>query len=492
MFALARTSFHQRVIPSRSYCSSPTVLDGVVIGRWQDGSFTEQGKKINEATNGHLEEIWKLTAKKGKSGEGLLYFQTSVSNLPPRIAVIGLGKPSEVDGKKRETIRKAADAGTKMLRHNGAHRVGVEDFGDALAASEGVHLGQYQYRPGEEDRPVQVLPYEMDENSWNKGKKLAEAVNLTRHLTETPSNLMTPSIFAEKASQALSGASHVKVEVHDKDWIQSEKMGCLLGVSQGSAEPPRFVEIDYAPPGADSSPPIVLIGKGVTFDSGGISIKSASGMGLMRTDMAGAASVVGTVLALSHLQIPRRVVGLMPLCENMPSGTAIKPGDVITSRNGKTIEVDNTDAEGRLILADALNYSSKFKPDFIVDIATLTGAIKIAIGKMTGVFSNDDHLWNQFKISSENSSEPMWRMPLDPEEFKSVLKSEIADLKNSVPGPGSCTAAAFLSNFVPASTRWIHLDIAGSARLDKPNGYLTTSTGTPVRTLVDLLSRWNK
>jgi len=300
---------------------------------------------------------------------------------------------------------------------------------------------------------------------------------------------MTPTLFATKAQEKLSGLDNLQIKVHDLDWIQEKKMGCLIGVSKGSVEPPKFIEIHYRG-GKENEAPLAFVGKGITFDSGGISIKPSGDMGLMRGDMAGAASVVGSLLGIATLKIPRNVIGFMPLCENMPSGTAVKPGDVLVSMNGKTIEVDNTDAEGRLVLADALHYSQTYNPHTIVDIATLTGAMSRALGdQMTGVFSTTDELWEAMRQAGESTGELMWRMPLLA-LYKRHLKSSLADLKNSTPGPGAITAALFLQEFVDAKVAWMHMDIAGTNYRRSAAGkgdYLSGGmTGVPVRTLIEL------
>ncbi|KAG8236673.1 hypothetical protein J437_LFUL014401, partial [Ladona fulva] len=239
----------------------------------------------------------------------------------------------------------------------------------------------------------------------------AEAQNFARKLADTPANYMTPTIFAETAKEELS-KNGVIVEARDKAWAESMKMGSFLSVAKGSLEPPIFLEIKYSG-GKDDASPVVFVGKGVTFDSGGISLKPARKMDEMRADMGGAACVVATINAVASLKLPINMIGLIPLCENMPSGTANKPGDVVVAMNGKSIIVDNTDAEGRLILADALCYAHHFNPSFILDIATLTGAMRVALGSgATGVFTNSDSLWEKIENAGMLTGDRMWRFPL--------------------------------------------------------------------------------
>jgi leucyl aminopeptidase len=269
--------------------------------------------------------------------------------------------------------------------------------------------------------------------------------------------------------------------------LQKEKMGGILGVSQGSAQEPRLIVIEHRPKKPKKS--VVLIGKGVTFDSGGISIKPSAGMGWMKYDMCGAATVVGVMRAVADLDLPIKVVGLVPAVENMPSGTAIKPGDVITTASGKTVEVDNTDAEGRLILADALHYSARFNPDVVIDLATLTGACVVALGhEAAGIMGNSDELIETLRKLGDEVGERVWPLPLY-DEYLSYLKSEWADIKNAGSRwGGAVTAGAFLQQFVPDKVEWAHLDIAGVAYHEKEhNGFPKGASGFGVVLLTNYL-----
>jgi cytosol aminopeptidase len=366
-----------------------------------------------------------------------------------------------------------------------------------------------------------LTPSATTEPGWKNGVTIARSQNVARRLGETPSNYLTPSLFVQHVVQAFAHlnqnvdgiASHtstkyayrfdveekvakseiefpnldIKLFVRDYDWLKENKMGGVLGVSQGSDEPPRFLEIHYGGRNSTLEKPLCLVGKGITFDTGGISIKPSAGMAAMKGDMGGASCVVGAIHALAALQVPLKVTGLIPLSENMPSGKAIKPGDVLVAMSGKTIEVDNTDAEGRLILADGLHYAHSFNPHTIIDLATLTGAIDIALGSFyTGVFTNDQTVWSNLEASGHVTGEQMWRMPLSA-KYRKAMSSTVADIRNASNsrGAGSCTAAIFLKDFVKHN-RWAHLDIAGVYRAgDGSYPYLTKyMTGVPTRTLV--------
>jgi len=325
---------------------------------------------------------------------------------------------------------------------------------------------------------------------WRRGVILGESQNLMRRLQEIPANLLTPTIFGQVAVDTLKDFKNVQVHVRDKNWAAEKKMFSFLSVAQGSDQPPTFVEI-HLKSNKSSKPPLVLVGKGVCFDSGGISIKPSANMDKMRSDMGGAAAVLSAISALCRLgtELPFDVIGLTPMVENMPSGKATKPGDVFYAMNGKSIKVDNTDAEGRLILADALCYADTFKPAHVIDLATLTGAMHIALGAAAaGVFSNSDELWQKLYNASVDTGDRVWRMPLF-KTYGSKLKNDSADLNNIAlgAGGGSAIAAAFLKEFTECSS-WAHIDIAGVAGLmsgDESVSYLGSGmSGRPLRTLV--------
>jgi leucyl aminopeptidase len=328
-----------------------------------------------------------------------------------------------------------------------------------------------------------------------RGTNMAEAVLLARDLIDHPAGVMTPRRLAAIASDVAAYAG-LTIKVMDEDEIAAERLGGLLGVAMGSAEPPRLVKLVYEPD-ADHArqvngrvPTVAIVGKGITFDSGGLSLKTGEGMMTMKTDMSGAAAVVATLGACRALGVGCRVVGIAPITENMPGGHAQRPGDVITIRNGKTIEVLNTDAEGRLVLADGLCLATEELPDAIIDIATLTGACIVALGKeIAGVMGNDDDLIGQVRDASERAGEKVWQLPL-PEEYRKDIDSEIADMKNigKAGQAGTLAAALLLAEFV-GDTPWAHLDIAGPARSENESHYLHKgATGFGVRTLLELVS----
>ena len=308
-----------------------------------------------------------------------------------------------------------------------------------------------------------------------RGRAVAAGVKLARDLANLPGNHCTPTVLAEQARKL--GKTHgLKVEVLDRKALQKLGMGAFLAVTQGSHEPPRFIVAHYRG-AAKSEPPVVLVGKGVTFDSGGISLKPGAEMDEMKFDMGGAASVLGTLHAVAELRPKLNLVCIVPACENMPGGSAIKPGDVVTSLSGQTIEILNTDAEGRLILCDALTYAERFKPALVVDVATLTGACVIALGHHhSGLFTPDDAMATQFLAAARSSLDPCWRMPLD-EEYDEALKSNFADMGNVGPrAGGAITAAMFLRRYT-GKYRWAHLDVAGTAWKSGP---AKGATGRPV------------
>jgi leucyl aminopeptidase len=330
----------------------------------------------------------------------------------------------------------------------------------------------------------------------SEGDALGQGMSLTRTLGNLPGNICTPAYLGNQARALGRQFKSIKVSVLEKKQIEALGMGSFLSVARGSVEAPRFIVMHYKGSGASAAKnqaksksvqtngPIVLVGKGITFDSGGISIKPAAAMDEMKYDMCGAASVFGTMLAIAKLDWPGELIGLVPACENMPSGNANKPGDVVTSMSGQTIEILNTDAEGRLILCDALTYAERFKPSAVIDIATLTGACIVALGSVnTGLFSPDDALADELVAASRRALDPAWRLPVE-EEYQESLKSNFADIAN-IGGPkgGAVTAACFLARFAKAY-RWAHLDIAGTSWLSGPN---KGASGRPVPMLLEYL-----
>ncbi|KAK7868803.1 hypothetical protein R5R35_003644 [Gryllus longicercus] len=477
--------------------------NGLVLGVYSEGggkvAFTKAAERFNEETKGKLQEDLSVAGPTLGKGKSRIFY--NLTSEFPVVSVVGLGNENACYNEEeqlhedKEAVRVAAGVGAQQLLTIGVTDIFVEDLGDPQAAAEGAGLGVWKYqgfRNKAKQKPLANLElYCGDKEKWSKGLKVAEAQNLARQLMDTPANHMTPTLFAKNAVDVLTPLG-VDVCVRDKAWAEELKMGSFLSVAKGSNEPPVFLEISYS--GGDrEEKPTVLIGKGVTFDSGGISIKSASAMDEMRADMGGAACVVGAIYGAASLKMPLNVVGLIPLCENMPSGGANKPGDVVTAMNGKTIQIDNTDAEGRLILADALCYSEKFQGQFIIDIATLTGAIRIALGNAcTGAYTTSTARWKQLEEAGSVTGDRFWRMPLWKYFSSQVTDFPAADVNNvsKLKMAGSCTAAAFLKEFAP-KVDWMHLDIAGvmgPAPCDGVPYLVKGMTGRPTRALIHLLA----
>lgn len=387
--------------------------------------------------------------------------------------------------------------GCKALQSVGVEKISVESFENAEKAAEGSLLSTWKFQELKTKKDIipEISLYnptqdKKQETAFTKGTITASAQNLARRLADTPSNFMTPVIFCQNARDILEKLN-VEICEHDQKWAEQEQMNAFLAVAKGSNEPPRFLELNYKNGG--DRPPFVFVGKGVTFDSGGISLKPSGTMDEMRADMSGAACVVATLQAVAALKMPVNLTGLIPLCENMPSGHAIKPGDVVKAKNGKTVCVDNTDAEGRLILADALAHSAKFKPKFVLDIATLTGAVRVALGNSaTGVFTNSDMLYEILSQCGSRTGDRVWRLPLWKIFQKQIAEHAAYDLNNigKGKGGGSCTAAAFLREFVPQGVDWLHLDTAGVMGPTDDTPYLGKGmTGRPTRTLIDFIAK---
>lgn len=324
---------------------------------------------------------------------------------------------------------------------------------------------------------------EATEKTLELAQAVAYGVELTRHLANMPANICTPTYLGEQAIELAKQFEAMTCKVMGPDEMRQMGMGSLLAVAQGSDQPPRLIDIQYK--GAGNTPPIILVGKGITFDSGGLSIKPGNAMDEMKYDMAGAASVLGTLKACALLKLPINVIGIIASAENMLSGSAVKPGDIVTSMSGQTIEIINTDAEGRLVLADALTYAEQYNPEFVIDVATLTGAIIVAIGSIaTGFMTKDDELAKLIERAAKESEDKVWRMPLD-EAYQDAIDSPLADMINANfdRSAGSITAACFLSRFTE-KYRWAHLDIAGTAWI---SGKKRNATGRPVPLLTQLV-----
>jgi len=424
-----------------------------------------------------------------------------------KIIIVGLGKPAEID---YETIRRAAGAAAKKARKinakhvgtavHGAGAAGIDVSEAAQALVEGTCLGLYDfstYKDSEDRHQVKEFSL-LDENPsririMNKavrtGRILADAQNVARDLINEPANVLTPETMYRSILKLIREwglQKTIKCQCLERAALRKMGMGALLAVGQGSSHAPRFIVLRII---NQHKPLFALIGKTVTFDSGGISIKPSSGMGSMKTDMAGGAVVVGTTLALAKLGSSANLMTIIPAVENMPSGSAYRPGDVIRAMNGKTIEIVSTDAEGRLTLADAIVYAERKKAKFIVDIATLTGGCVVALGdKVAGLMGNDKTMSDRMLEVSEQTGEPLWPLPLY-QEYLKLLKSDVADLKNSGGRYASAiTAGIFLKAFVDKA-KWLHVDVAGTELIDKENEYTPAGgTGFGVRTLYKFIA----
>jgi leucyl aminopeptidase len=412
-----------------------------------------------------------------------------------RLIVVGTGTGPLT----RTGARRAMLTGTAWARERRCTRLAVDlrhvrDDVEGITASvaEAVVVGNFNHGHMKADAPLPpvqealLLVADGQHAQLERGLVVGEAINAARLLTNEPGNVLTPRELADRAV-ALTAEPGVQAEVLGPDRIEALGMGLLLGVARGSAEPPRLLCLTYAPPGVTDGPVLGLVGKGITFDTGGISIKPADGMDRMKDDMAGAAAVVGALRAIARLGIQRRVVAVVPTTENMPGGKALKPGDVIHGAAGVSVEVNNTDAEGRLILGDGLWYAKQKGATHLVDVATLTGACVVALGKTTsGLFGTPQPFVDRVKQAADRAGEAVWQLPLGP-DYRDQMKSEIADIVNSGGRPGGAiTAAMFLREFVGA-TPWAHLDIAGTAWIDDAKPWAPKgASGVMVRTLVEL------
>lgn len=483
--------------------------DVLVLGGYQeDSSLGRESEAINRSLGGFLKEVRKNGEFQGKLNQTVL-IHTRGAIPPKRVLLVGLGKKSEV---KPDHVRQAMATAIKRLRQMGATTLSAPVLGVVSAQSsrqalakamvEGALLGDYrflEYRTEKtnEEKALSsftiIVPQEAHLPEVKRGAKYgeasAEATGFVRDLCNHPANVMTPSRVVSEA-RAIAKLPGVRLKVLDRKQQETLGMGGLLGVSRGSQEPPKFIVLEYQGEGKPrkTSKPIVLVGKTVTFDSGGISLKPSENMEQMKADMTGGAEVLATIRAAARLRLPLHLVGLLPATENMPGGRAIKPGDVLTMLSGKTVEVQNTDAEGRLILADGLAYATRFKPECIIDVATLTGACAVALGQFAiGMLGNDDRVKAEVKKAGEQAAERVWEMPLWDEYFEQ-LKSDVADMRNiGGRGGGMITAGMFLSKFV-GETPWVHLDIASTDWSQTERPYIGKGpTGIGTRLLLQFL-----
>ena len=481
-------------------------IDCVAVGVHDDGELTPEAKSLDQRSGEKLSRLTKRGDFTGKAGETWLV--TDLEGIKPeRVLLVGLGAKPSTEGVTRKAWRRALSAAlgaatrTRVtslalaLPRPAAKVLSDERLGRSVAELTGHLLYRVndlktakKPRPHALTRVVVAAPAKAEQaarKGFAQGTALAGGAALMRNLANLPGNVCTPTYLGKTAEGLAKTHKSLKVKVLGPAEIKREKMGCFLAVTQGSEEPPRFIVIEHKPARAKGAP-VVLVGKGITFDTGGISLKDPPTMDEMKFDMSGAACVIGTMNAVAELNLPIHVVGLVAACENMPDGRAIKPGDIVTSAQGLTVEILNTDAEGRLILCDALHYAKRFKPDVVIDMATLTGAIVVALGvHYTGVFSNTDALARELVDCGQAADDRAWHMPVG-EEYADQLKSNFADMAN-VAGRdgGSCTAAAFLWKFTQGLT-WAHLDIAGTAY---QGGAAKGSTGRPSAMLLEYLLR---
>jgi leucyl aminopeptidase len=478
--------------------------DVIVVGIFEQQPLENEALHMDSYTGGIISGLVSSGEIKGKLNElTVIHSQGKVPAV--RIAVLGLGKKEKISDDK---IRAAVAEAGRGLRRKGIKTITTVPLGtrcgeitrysSAKAITEGIMLGLYTFRKHITKEPEngEIKQLDIIENDNTKIKELqdgvksgritAEAVIQARDLVNEPANYMTPTHLADTARE-IARTHHLEITVLEREQVRALGMGAFLGVAQGSQQPPMFIILRYN--GRDSEEnDLALIGKGITFDSGGISIKPTEGMGDMKGDMAGGAAVIAVLKSISEMKPAINVVAIIAATENLPSGTALKPGDVLKSMSGKTIEIITTDAEGRLTLADAISYARKQNARAIIDVATLTGAIQVALGNIcTGAFGNNQELMKKVLAAGEQAGEYIWQMPMF-EEYKEQNKSDVADLKNSGGRfGGSITAAQFLAEFA-GDTPWVHLDIAGTSDTDKERGYqVKGATGVPVRTLINFI-----
>ena len=478
-------------------------VDCVAVGILEDGELTPEAKALDQRCAEKLSRLTKRGDFSGKAGETWLVADLQGLQAE-RVLLVGLGAKSDMTRRAwRRAVVASLGAATRTritslalaLPRPAVKVLSDERLGRAVAELTGNTLYRVNdLKTGKKPRAhaltrvvvaAQGKAAQAIDKGFKQGQALVSGSALMRNLANLPGNVCTPTYLGKTAEGLAKTHKSLKVKVLGLTEIKREKMGCFLAVTQGSEEPPRFIVIEHRHSKAKNAP-VVLVGKGITFDTGGISLKDPPTMDEMKFDMSGAACVIGTMNAVAELNLPLNVIGIVAACENMPDGRAIKPGDIVTSAQGLTVEILNTDAEGRLILCDALNYAKRFKPDVVIDMATLTGAIVVALGvHHTGVFSNNEALARELVDCGMAADDRAWHMPLT-EEYGEQLKSNFADMAN-VAGRdgGSITAAAFLGKFTKDLT-WAHMDIAGTAY---QGGAGKGSTGRPSALLLEYLLR---
>lgn len=479
-------------------------VDAIAFGIFEENeSPSGMLQTIDDAMGGEIRALLDLGDFKGEAKQTSVLY-TKGAMVAPRLTLVGLGKAEDFN---LEAARQAAGTIAQKLRDLGVKTFAIPLHSDPpqdmiQAAVEGSILALYQFNQHKTQDLDKVKALEgmtfLAENEASQavveqavahGETIANGTILARDLSNQPPNHLTPTMLADTA-QEIAGTTGLKCEIFEPTQLKEQGFGALLGVAQGSVEAPRFIVLEHCPEG-DEQETVVFVGKGITFDSGGLSIKSSSGMMEMKHDMSGAAAVLGAMQAVGNLKPNLHVVGLIAATENMPSGTAQRPGDVVTSYGGKTIEVLNTDAEGRLVLADALGYAKKYDPKAVIDLATLTGAVITALGHVAcGMLGTDDELMEKIRTAAETTHERVWQLPLW-DDYDEGLKSEVADVKNIGDGTaGTIAGAAFLKKFVE-DYPWTHLDIAGTAWGMKGSSYIPKgASGYGVRLLVQFAQDW--
>lgn len=454
-----------------------TPVEVLVINKFEGEKTSEELANTYAVDKDHFE---------GKFGQ--TYLLHTLGKIPAdKILIIGFGKKEEFDhNKMREAVAKSIKKLQQIKAKKAAFDFDVNvDYGKSAAIGAMIADYAYDKYKSEKAHHLEEITFaRFSENDLNEGIIFGEAMKFTRDLANTPAQIATPTKLSEIAKE-LEG---IETKVFDKEEIARMGMGAYLAVGQGSVQPPKFIHMKYT--GKNVKKKIALIGKGICFDSGGLDIKPASSMLTMKDDMSGAACILGVMRALSKLKPDMEVHGIIAACENMPSGSSYKPGDILTAKNGKTIEIDNTDAEGRLTLADALCYACELGVDEVIDIATLTGACMVALGTVaSGIMGNDEEMINRVIETAKESGETFWQLPMFKEYFDS-LRSDIADMKNTGSRNGGASAAGlFLQQFVK-DTKWCHIDIAGTAYIEKPQKeFIAGATGAGVRTLLNYVTK---
>ena len=490
--------------------TSNTPNGSAIFGVFSDKSTKELEKSLSSLDVAKIKETIKKSSFEGKINQSLCVYETSNKKLD-KIYLIGLGEKNKYNEKK---FLKSINSFSKICKTENIKNIylGVSSFIndkfsiDWAIRNISIHINGIDYHydktknktKNKNNYKVSKLFFVFDsikknykqdiKKYFSQGEAIANGIKLAKNLGDLPSNICTPTYLAKTATSLGKTNKNLNIKIHDEKEMKKMGMNCLLSVGNGSDEPSKLITINYSG-GAKNEKPIVLVGKGITFDSGGISLKPGSAMDEMKYDMCGAATVLGVMKTIGLLNLPLNVVGLIPACENMPDGLAVKPGDIVTSMSGQTIEILNTDAEGRLVLCDALTYAERYKPETVIDIATLTGACVIALGHhASAVFSKSDELANDLLAAGKKSIDKAWRMPLW-DEYQPLLNSNFADIANiGGRAAGSITAACFLSRFTKKYS-WAHIDIAGTAWNSGAN---KGATGRPVSLLSQFLMHKSK